>query len=157
MTPSKPPLTKEQEKEKFHPHREGMPPAPRLAGYERRLQMEKESRLKGLRFRPVGPEIQGGRIVDIEAPPAHPDAVTLAFASRGLRRAAAGGRTTGAGAGRRCSTTSRRSRSATWRSATRTARPSTWARARTTPAAPPTRARACSRAPTAAGPGATSD
>src|SRR5262249_35786874 len=70
MTPLKPPLTKEQEKEKFHPHREGMPPGPRLAGYERRRQMEKESPLAGLRFRPVGPEIQGGRIVDIEAPAA---------------------------------------------------------------------------------------
>jgi len=86
MTPSKPPLTKEQEKEKFHPRREGMPPAPRLAGYERRRQMEKDSPLAGLRFRAVGPEIQGGRIVDIEAPSAHPDAFIVAFASGGLWR-----------------------------------------------------------------------
>jgi photosystem II stability/assembly factor-like uncharacterized protein len=86
MTPQKPPLTKEQERETFHPHREGMPPAPRLAGYERRLQMEKESLLTGLRFRPVGPEVQGGRIVDIEAPSAHPDAFIVAFASGGLWR-----------------------------------------------------------------------
>jgi hypothetical protein len=64
-TPAKPALTKEQERERFHPHREGMAPAPRLAGYERRLQMEKDSPLKGLRFRAVGPEVQGGRIVDI--------------------------------------------------------------------------------------------
>src|SRR5258706_377468 len=67
MTPLKPPLTKEQERDRFHPHREGMPPEPRLAGYERRLQMEKDSPLSGLRFRAVGPEVQGGRIVDIEA------------------------------------------------------------------------------------------
>ncbi len=85
-TPAKPPLTKEQEREKFHPHREGMPPGPRLAGYEQRLLMERESPLKGLRFRPVGPEIQGGRIVDIEAPAAHPDAFVVAFASGGLWR-----------------------------------------------------------------------
>ena len=50
MTALKPPLTKEQERDRFHPHREGMPPEPRLAGYERRLQMEKDSLLKGLRF-----------------------------------------------------------------------------------------------------------
>jgi photosystem II stability/assembly factor-like uncharacterized protein len=86
MTPLKPPLTKEQEKATFHPDREGMPPGPRLQGYERRLQMEQESLLEGLRFRPVGPEIQGGRIVDIEAPLAHPDAFVVAFASGGLWR-----------------------------------------------------------------------
>ena len=86
MTPPKTPLTKEQERETFHPHREGMPPGPRLAGYARRLQMEKDSMLEGLRFRPVGPEVQGGRIVDIEAPLAHPDAFVVAFASGGLWR-----------------------------------------------------------------------
>jgi photosystem II stability/assembly factor-like uncharacterized protein len=85
-TPQKPQLTKEQEKQTFHPHREGMPPGPRLAGYERRLQMEKDSPLAGLRFRPVGPEIQGGRIVDIEAPSAHDDALVVAFATGGLWR-----------------------------------------------------------------------
>jgi photosystem II stability/assembly factor-like uncharacterized protein len=85
-TPLKPPLTKEQEKERFHPRREGMPPEPRLAGYARRLAMEKESLLDGLRFRPVGPEVQGGRIVDIEAPLAHPDSFVVAFASGGLWR-----------------------------------------------------------------------
>src|SRR5262249_49520196 len=71
---------------KFHPHREGMPPGPRLAGYERRRQMEKESPLAGLRFRPVGPEIQGGRIVDIEAPAAQADSFVVAFACGGLWR-----------------------------------------------------------------------
>jgi photosystem II stability/assembly factor-like uncharacterized protein len=60
MTAQKPPLTKEQERERFHPRREGMPPAPRRAGYERRLQMEKDSLLKGLRFRAVGPETTDG-------------------------------------------------------------------------------------------------
>ena len=85
-TPPKPALTKEEERALFHPHREGMPPAPRLAGYERRLQMEKDSPLKGLRFRPVGPEIQGGRIVDIEVPLAHPDSFVVAFATGGVWR-----------------------------------------------------------------------
>src|SRR4029077_15872852 len=77
-TPAKPPLTKEQERERFHPHREGMAPAPRLASYERGLQMEKDALLKGLRFRAGGPEVQGARIVDIEGPAAHPDSYIVA-------------------------------------------------------------------------------
>ncbi|HYT32848.1 MAG TPA: hypothetical protein VEO37_09660, partial [Thermoanaerobaculia bacterium] len=39
----KPPLTKEQEREKFHPRRLGMDAETRLAGWARRQQMEKES------------------------------------------------------------------------------------------------------------------
>jgi photosystem II stability/assembly factor-like uncharacterized protein len=85
-TPRKPPLTKVDEAKKFHPRRAGMPPGPRLTGYERRLQMEKESLFQGLRFRSVGPEVQGGRIVDIDSPSAHPDALLVAFASGGLWR-----------------------------------------------------------------------
>jgi photosystem II stability/assembly factor-like uncharacterized protein len=85
-TPQKPPLTKEQEREKFHPRRAGMPPEHRLDGYARRLEMEQQSLLAGLRFRNVGPEIQGGRIVDIDSPSAHPDSFVVAFASGGLWR-----------------------------------------------------------------------
>jgi len=86
MTPRKPPLTKEQERERFHPRVLGMDAASRLAGHARRLEMAKASPLLGLRFRSVGPEVQGGRIVDIEGIPRHPDALLVAFASGGLWR-----------------------------------------------------------------------
>jgi photosystem II stability/assembly factor-like uncharacterized protein len=86
ITPSRPPLTKEQERERFHPRALGMAPAPRLAGFARRLELEAASPLGGLRFRSVGPEIQGGRIVDIEGIAAKPDALLVAFASGGLWR-----------------------------------------------------------------------
>jgi hypothetical protein len=48
--------------------------------------MEKASLLGALRFRSVGPEVQGGRVVDIEAPAAHPEHLVVAFASGGLWR-----------------------------------------------------------------------
>ena len=86
VTPRKPPLTKEQERERFHPRALGMDAPPRLAGYALRLEMEQASPLAGLRFRNVGPEVQGGRIVDIEGIPSRPDALLVAFASGGLWR-----------------------------------------------------------------------
>ena len=86
MAPGKPPLTKEQERERFHPRVLGMDAASRLAGQARRLEMETASPLLGLRFRNVGPEVQGGRIVDIEGIARHPDALLVAFASGGLWR-----------------------------------------------------------------------
>jgi photosystem II stability/assembly factor-like uncharacterized protein len=86
LADEKPPLTKEQEREKFHPRRLGMDAETRLAGWARRQQMEKESPLAGLRFRNVGPEIQGGRVVDIAAPANRPDSLIVAFASGGLWR-----------------------------------------------------------------------
>ena len=82
----KPPLTKEEEKAKFHPPARGMDPAPRLAGYEQRLRMEQASPLQALRFRSVGPEVQGGRIVDVASPSGHPDSLVVAFATGGLWR-----------------------------------------------------------------------
>ena len=85
-TTRKPPLTKEQERERFHPRTLGMDPAPRLAGYEQRLRMEQASPLQALRFRSVGPEVQGGRIVDVASPLAHPDSLVVAFATGGLWR-----------------------------------------------------------------------
>jgi photosystem II stability/assembly factor-like uncharacterized protein len=81
-----PPLTKEQERQKFHPRTAGMDAATRLAGFARRREMERDSPLQALRFRSVGPEVQGGRVVDIEAPAAHPDTLLVAFASGGLWR-----------------------------------------------------------------------
>lgn len=86
QTPQRPPLSKEEERARFHPRRTGMDPGPRQAGYARRLEMERSSPLGGLRFRSVGPEVQGGRIVDIEMPLARPETLLVAFASGGLWR-----------------------------------------------------------------------
>jgi photosystem II stability/assembly factor-like uncharacterized protein/predicted nucleic acid-binding Zn-ribbon protein len=85
-TPEKPPLTKEQERERFHPRATGMDAAVRLAGFSKRLEMEKASPLGAIRFRSVGPEIQGGRIVAVEVPASRPDSLVVAFASGGLWR-----------------------------------------------------------------------
>jgi len=84
--PPPPPLTKTQEREKFHPRAAGMDAATRRAGFARRQEMERASLLQALRFRSVGPEIQGGRVVDVEVPAGRPDALLVAFASGGLWR-----------------------------------------------------------------------
>ena len=63
-----------------------MPAATRLAGYERRLAMEKATPFANLRFRNVGPEVQGGRIVDLDGPRSRPETLFVAFASGGLWR-----------------------------------------------------------------------
>jgi photosystem II stability/assembly factor-like uncharacterized protein len=82
----KPPLTKEQERAKFHPRTLGMDAAVRSTAFAKRQQMEKASPLSAIRFRNVGPEIQGGRVVDIHGPANQPDSVLVAFASGGLWR-----------------------------------------------------------------------
>ena len=82
----RPALTKEQERARFHPRRLGMEPAARQAAFQKRLDMEKASLLSAIRFRNVGPEVQGGRVVEIAAPANHPDSLIVAFASGGLWR-----------------------------------------------------------------------
>jgi len=86
IPPKKPPLTKEEERQKFHPKTRGMDAAVRLEGFRKRIEMERTSPVAGISFRGVGPEIQGGRIVDIEAPAKLPDSLFVAFASGGLWR-----------------------------------------------------------------------
>jgi photosystem II stability/assembly factor-like uncharacterized protein len=81
-----PPATKTEEALRLHPSARGMSAATRLAGYERRLAMEKASPFANLAFRNVGPEVQGGRIVDIDGPLSRPDTLFVAFASGGLWR-----------------------------------------------------------------------
>ena len=81
-----PPATKTEEAKRFHPPARGMAVAPRLAGYEKRLAMEKASPFAGLTFRNVGPELQGGRIVDLDAPRDRPGTLFVAFATGGLWR-----------------------------------------------------------------------
>jgi len=86
IPPPKPTLTKEQERGKFHPRALGMDAAVRLTAYAKRQQMERASPLSAIRFRSVGPEIQGGRVVDIHGPANQPDTLLVAFASGGLWR-----------------------------------------------------------------------
>ncbi|MGE5345137.1 MAG: WD40/YVTN/BNR-like repeat-containing protein [Acidithiobacillales bacterium] len=83
---AEPALSKADQLAKFHPAAAPMPGAERLKGYAWRVEMEKASPLAAIRFRNVGPEIQGGRIVDIVAPAARPDTLLVAFASGGLFR-----------------------------------------------------------------------
>ena len=80
------PLSKAEERARFNPRAVGMDPKPRLDGYRKRLELEKASELSALTFRNVGPESQGGRIVDIESPANHPDWLFVAFASGGVFR-----------------------------------------------------------------------
>ena len=79
-------LTKGAQLSKFHPAVSPMPGAERLKGYQKRLELEAASPLSAIRFRNVGPEVQGGRIVDIAAPKGRPDTLLVAFASGGLFR-----------------------------------------------------------------------
>ncbi len=81
-----PRITKQQEREKFHPRALGMDAGTRLSGFAKRLEAERASPLAALRFRSVGPEVQGGRIVDIDSPRNLPDTLLVAFASGGLWR-----------------------------------------------------------------------
>jgi len=81
-----PATTKTEEAARFHPSARGMPSATRLAGHGRRIALEKASPFSNLRFRSVGPEIQGGRIVDLDGPRNRPGTLFVAFASGGLWR-----------------------------------------------------------------------
>ncbi len=80
------PLTKSEERAKFHPDAAAVPVAARLRGWEERVAREKASPLAGLKFRNVGPELQGGRIVAIGFPAGQPDTLLVAYASGGLFR-----------------------------------------------------------------------
>lgn len=82
--PSKQTFDKIAERERFHQPVYGMPFSQRYAGYEKRLQMENLSPLKNVLFRNVGPEIQGGRVVDIAVPEGSPASFLVAFATGGL-------------------------------------------------------------------------
>ncbi|MDQ2978442.1 MAG: glycosyl hydrolase [Acidobacteriota bacterium] len=79
-------LTKEEERRKFHPRRGGMDAAARMQGVALHDAMAKASPFSAIRFRSVGPEIQGGRVVEVAAPANQPDALVVAFASGGLWR-----------------------------------------------------------------------
>ncbi len=56
----------------------------RSAAWERHRQLADNSRFKGLRWRSVGPVVQGGRLVDIEGVPGEPYTFYVAYASGGV-------------------------------------------------------------------------
>jgi photosystem II stability/assembly factor-like uncharacterized protein len=80
-------MSKEEEHRIFHlPPVKGMDAAERMAGYRQRLRLKEASPFGGLQWRNIGPEVQSGRVVDIQAPLDHPDHVLVAFATGGLWR-----------------------------------------------------------------------
>jgi len=86
-------ISKEEERKKFHAPVKGMPAAERIKGYEQRLKMEADSPFGGLKWRNIGPENQGGRVVQIAAPKNDPKSVFVAYATGGLWRTADDGQT----------------------------------------------------------------
>lgn len=83
----KAPLSKEEEIRKFHtPPVKAMPAEIRMRGYEQRLKMERDGFYSQLKWRNVGPEHQGGRVVDFEWSPGTPSKFYVAFATGGLWR-----------------------------------------------------------------------
>lgn len=81
----KQPQTKAEVKAKLHtPDVVGMSAVVRMNGYERRLKMESDSPFQNVPWRCVGPEIQGGRVIDIDSPKDRPKQLFVAFATGGL-------------------------------------------------------------------------
>lgn len=76
---------KTDEKRKYMlPAVQGMPGQVRLQAWEKRLNLIKESPFGNIKWRNVGPDIQGGRVVDIEVPASNLRKVFVAFATGGL-------------------------------------------------------------------------
>lgn len=80
------PMTKQEELAQFHQPVRSNSVADRLQGFELRKKLVSGSPFKNLQFRNVGPEIQGGRIVDIAVPEDLPHTMYIAFATGGLWR-----------------------------------------------------------------------
>lgn len=80
-------LSHEEERRRFHSAPvAGTPATIRARGYEQRLRMEAASPFGGIKWRSLGPEIQGGRVVDIKAPKNDPRSIFVAYATGGLWR-----------------------------------------------------------------------
>lgn len=79
------PMSKVEERRKFHePSVRGMDMAIRLKAHDQRERMKSESLFKNIPWRNIGPETQGGRVVDIHSPINLPNRVLVAFATGGL-------------------------------------------------------------------------
>jgi photosystem II stability/assembly factor-like uncharacterized protein len=78
-------LSKSEERRTLHPAVvRGMPASEWLRGYEQRLRMKAASPFGELKWRSIGPSMQGGRVVDIKAPLDNPKRLFVAFATGGL-------------------------------------------------------------------------
>jgi photosystem II stability/assembly factor-like uncharacterized protein len=80
-------MSKAEEARRFHlfPAR-GTDVATRMRGYEQRQRMKEASPFGRLLWRNVGPEVQGGRVIDIRIPADRTEQVYVAFATGGLWR-----------------------------------------------------------------------
>lgn len=56
----------------------------RLNGYKQRLELQKKSPFKNVKFRNIGPVVQSGRVTDIDANPDDPTHFYVSYASGGL-------------------------------------------------------------------------
>ena len=81
-----PPSKLEELKEHHLPKVTAMPASLRMDAYAKRLQMERDSIFQGVKWRSVGSEFQGGRVVDIESPMSEPLTLYIAYATGGLWR-----------------------------------------------------------------------
>ena len=67
------------------PKSEGPTPAAvRAAAWQQHQRMEQESLARALRWRSIGPTVQGGRVVDVEMVPGQPASFYVAYASGGV-------------------------------------------------------------------------
>lgn len=88
------PAPKSEERARFmFPDVTAQPMAQRLAAYEQRVRMRESSPFRAMTWRNVGPESQGGRVIDIAVPRSDPSSVYIAFATGGLWRTRSEGQT----------------------------------------------------------------
>lgn len=86
-TTRKNPETKVEEDKKFmQPIPSGMSAVLRMKSYQQRQQMEAASPFGNIKWRNVGPEIQGGRVIDFEIPSGDTRSHYVAFATGGFWR-----------------------------------------------------------------------
>ncbi|MCH8978352.1 MAG: glycosyl hydrolase [Armatimonadetes bacterium] len=81
-----PPPKMDEMKEHHLPKVTAMPASVRMDAYQKRLQMERESIFQGIKWRSVGSEFQGSRVVDVESPMSEPRTLYIAYATGGLWR-----------------------------------------------------------------------
>lgn len=78
------PLAAQKKKNSGETVPKATPATERWQGYQQRLQLAKNSLVKNIPFRNVGPTVISGRVVDMEVDPADPTHFYVAYASGGL-------------------------------------------------------------------------
>ena len=73
-----------QKKKKKNTYPESTIAIERFQGYEKRLSLNKNSIVKNIFFRNIGPTVMSGRVVDLDINPADPTNFYVAYASGGL-------------------------------------------------------------------------